>query len=172
MDPTTGNMWYTRNGATGGLWKYTKATDSWASTGNSVTNPNYCGVGYDYTRSRMLIVGSYEQTFPPKVHSGITGAQVSATFGGLGAGVLTTIGGYPNVTYDEYNDRFLVFKNTSPLTCYTVNPSTWEVQQLSMTNAPNARQNGLHNALQYIPSLRCVVVQMTYTGNMWCMRLN
>src|SRR5690606_13634828 len=87
--------------------------------------------------------------------------------------------GYPAVVYDDVLDAFLVFLNTNPISVLQVNASDWTVSQPLVTGFPGAptnaalpgsRQNGLLNAVQYVPELRGVVVANSYDGNVWFMR--
>jgi hypothetical protein len=82
------------------------------------------------------------------------------------------MGGYPGVVFDEHNDRFLVIKNSSPLTIYAVTPDTWAVSLLATTGlAVPARQNGILNAIQYVPELKGLVLAQSYTSDVYFMRL-
>lgn len=169
-DPTTGDIYYARSGGSGQLWKFTRASNAWAALA-TISHSNYAGSAVDYTRGRMLVVGDYGGTFAPRVYRTADGDAVAPNFGGLGADALK-LSGYPAVVYDEHNDRFLVFKNGSPITIYSVNPVTWDVQLLGTTgSAPNARQNGILNAVQYVPELKGIAMAHSYTANLYFMRL-
>lgn len=171
MNPATGDIYYSRNGDTNGrLWKWTRATNSWSTLG-SINTPNYSGSAIDPQRGTMLAVGDYGSVVAPRVYRIDTGERLNVTFGGLGGDALK-MGAYPGVVFDEHNDRFLVIKNSSPLTIYAVNPTTWAVSILSTTGLNvSARQNGVLNAAQYVPQLKGLVLARNYSEDVYFLRL-
>lgn len=173
--PVTGDVYLCNglnsSGANRGLWRYNAASNTLTQINvNTYRSTWYCGAAIDPTRSRMLLVGDYSGAVAPLV-LGLDGNTIAAAFGGLGASVLT-FSGYPGVVYDEINDRFLVFQNTTTITVYAVNASTWDVSLLTTTGtAPAQRPNGIHNSVQYVPSLGGVVIANSYTGNVKFLRI-
>lgn len=162
-NPATDDLYYARAYDSGRFWKWTAATNTWSQLPD-LWHQNYAGSAIDPTRNRMLIVGDYAGTLDPKVIDITTGNAVSVTFGGLGAAALR-MNGYPGVVYDEARDEFLVFKNSTNLSGYRVSAATWAVSAMSMSNAPAQRNNGVLNAIQYVPELRGVVYVNDYYGN-------
>jgi len=75
------------------------------------------------------------------------------------------------VIFDDANDRYLVFRNTNPISAIVVNGATWHVSQLSTVGNPAARVNGIHNSVQYVPELKGVVIANSYSGNLYFMRV-
>jgi hypothetical protein len=162
----TGDIYMSRGT---GWWKWAAAINSWTKVNNN-NEQNYSGAAIDPTRNRMLIVGSYPGTAPPRVRD-LNGSPVSVTFGGLGASALT-VGGYPGVVYDEANDKFLVFYNsTSGIAVVRVDASTWAVDAPPLTGTrPAGRPNGIQNSVQYVPELGGIVIANSYSGNVFFMR--
>lgn len=175
---STADLWCT-HAATGeiyavksqsdGMHKYSPASGTWSNVGSFFMNGGYRNGAIDSVRNRMLICGSFGGAEDPLVRSTVNAAAVSASFGGLGASVLRD-GSYPGVVYDETNDNFLVFRNTSPISVYRVNAATWAVDQPSITGSAAQRPNGIHNAVQYVPELKGVVLCNSYSGNVKFMR--
>mgnify|MGYP001553082058 CR=1 FL=1 len=91
----------------------------------------------------------------------------------MGAAALA-LNGYPAVIYDEAMDRYLVAFNSGPsIKILRVHPETWLVDGPDIGGvAPKARQNGLQNAIQYVPELRGVVLANRYDGNVLFLRTN
>jgi len=118
MHNGTGDIYYART-YDNRLWRFTPDTGEAVSVG-SYSHGNYAGSAIDHTRNRMLVVGDYSGTVGPRVISTTNASPVSAIFGGMGGDALK-MSGYPGVVFDESNDRFLVFKNTSPITVLSVN---------------------------------------------------
>lgn len=170
-DPITGDVFYARSGDNGRFWKWTRVSNTW-STLSPIYHQNYSGSAVDHTRGRILVVGDYSGTeFGPRVFRTDNGAAVSATFTGLGPDALK-MSGYPGVVYDEHNDRFLIFRNTNPITVLSVSAGNWSVQILGTTGTvPASRQNGISNSVQYVPELRGVALAHTYTGDMFFLKL-
>lgn len=170
--PITGDVYMSRNGATGGWWKWTASTNSWSSSNGSGgwAEINYSGAAIDPVRNRMLIVGDYAGTYRPRVRN-LDGSEVAVTFGGLGLDALK-LSGYPGMVFDEANDAYLIFFNSgSTISVRRVNASTWSVDNPALTGtAPAARQNGIQNSVQYVPELGGVVIANSYTGNVFFMR--
>lgn len=165
---TTGCVYYSRS-YSDGFYRWNAGSNTWTFVSGYSLNPWYVGVAMDPTRNRMLCVGSYPGTSAPLVVS-TAGAEVSATFGGLGAGALT-FGGHPGVVYDEHNDTFIALQNSSPIELYRVTAGAWSVDQPTVTGTkPAQRENGIHNSVQYVPELRCIVIANAYSGNVKCMR--
>ena len=165
--PVTEDIYYSRQGA--GWWKWTQATNTFVRV-NGNQPRNYCGAAIDPIRNRMLVVGSYPGTVGPGVLD-LNGNSIPATFTGLGAGPLT-MQGYPGVLYDEASDRFLVVYNSGgQIRILRVNPETWFVDQPAVTGSiPGSRQNGVHNAPQYVPELGGFAIANTYGGNVYFIR--
>lgn len=168
MNPRTGDLYL---GANGRLMKWTRdgKAGSWSDLG--AMSDTFSASAIDFTRGRMLLVGDYSGELRPRVRDVATGAVVAASFTGMGADVLR-MSGYPGVVYDEANDRFLVFKNSSPMTIFTVNPASWTVSLLAMTGrVPPARPQGVNNAVQYVPELKGLVMGHGYSSDVYFMRL-
>jgi hypothetical protein len=162
--PTADDVYVSRSGGAG-WYRWAAATNTWALLSGTVET-NYCGAAIDTTRDRVLIVGDYSGTINPRVRN-LDGTTVSASF----TGSSLQMSGYPGVVYDEENDSFLVFKNDNPISIYRVNPSTWVVDQPTITGtAPAQRPNGIQNSCQYVPELKGIVIANTYTGNVYFMR--
>ena len=156
----------------GGLWKWTQATNAW--TRITARNPaaNYAGAAIDPERGRMLIVGDYSGTQAPRVVDLATADTVDASFGGLGSAALM-LNGYPGVVYDESNRNFLVFHNGADQLMHVrrVDPATWHVDAPVITGGPLPRRvNGVLTAVQYVPELKGVVIANSYRGNVRFMR--
>jgi len=167
--PTTEDVYYNRYG--GGWWRWTQASNTWTKLSNNNSSAgNYAGAAIDPIRNRMLIVGSYDGNLPPQVRD-LNGNSISATFTGLGASGLS-VGGYPGVVYDEASDRFLViFNSGSSIRVRRVNPTTWFVDEPTVTGAtPANRQNGIQGAAQYAPELGGIVIANSYNGNVYFLK--
>jgi len=166
--PVTEDVYYNR--ANGGWYRWTEATNTWVKLSNNTQNGNYRGAAIDPVRNRMLLVGSYEGTYGPEVRD-LNGNLLSVTFSGLGTSALT-VGNYPGVVYDEANDTYLVFHNTgSAIDMLRVNASTFAVDRPALTGPlPAPRENGIQNAVQYVPELGGVVIANDYFGNVFFMR--
>jgi hypothetical protein len=169
-DPLTGDIYYARSGGSGNLWRWSRSSNTWTALA-AIGHTNYAGSAIDPGRKLMLVVGDWNGTVGPRVYRTDTGAAVATAFTGLSGNALK-MAEYPGVIFDEHNDRFLVFKNASPIEVYAVSPVTWEVSRLSTTGAaPPARPNGIHNSPQYVPELRGVVIAPSYSGNLHFMRV-
>lgn len=165
----TGEIFYVKS-QEGTMRKYSPTANAWSTVGSYYMNGGYRGSAIDTVRNRMLIVGDFSGSLDPVVRSTLDASAVSATFGGLGPTVLRSAN-YPGVVYDEENDCFLVFINTNPITIYRVDAATFEVTQPVLTGTPWAqRQNGIHNAVQYVPEMRGVALANEYAANMKFMR--
>jgi hypothetical protein len=116
------------------------------------------------------VVGDYSGTQDPRVFD-LSGKQLSLSFTGLGAASLR-MSGYPGVVYDEVNDDFWVMKNDkNTLKLFRVDAETLRVEEPIIPGTlPVARQNGIQNALQYVPELGGIVIANTYNGNVYFMR--
>jgi hypothetical protein len=164
--PVTDDVYVSKTGGSG-WYRWTAAANQWVRL-SSQGESNYCGSAIDPTRNVMLIVGAYSGA-GPRVRD-LSGASQGVAFSGLGAAALN-MSGYPSVVYDEANDTFLVFRNDAAITVFRVRPSDWFVDQPVTTGlAPARRPNGCQNAVQYVPELRGVVVQNSYSGNVYFMR--
>jgi hypothetical protein len=161
--PLTDDVYYSRS-YNPGWYRWTRSTNTWARLSDVSRAPWYAGAAIDPLRNRMLIVGGYN-TVAPEVR-GLDGTPVAAVFSGLGADALS-IQGYPSVSYDQSNDRYIVAFNTgSVIKILRVHPETWRVDEPAMTGAaPASRPNGLQNAMQYVPELRGLVVANRHDGN-------
>lgn len=166
--PVTEDIYYSRYGS--GWWKWTQATGTWTYVNNNGPGENYCGAAIDPVRSRMLVVGSFSGSIPPRVLD-LNGNRITVSFGGLGGGPLA-MNGYPGVVYDVASDRFLVVYNSGgSVRVLRVHPSTWVVDQPATTGTtPATRQNGIHNSVQYVPELGGIVLANNYNGNVYFMR--
>ncbi len=166
--PWTDDVYYSRNNGSG-WYRWTRVTNTWTRLSDVSRSPWYAGAAIDPLRGRMLLVGSYSAT-APEVRK-LDGTPVVAAFSGLGANALT-LSGYPSVTYDETNDRYMVVFNWgTSIRVLRVHPETWHVDEPTLTGVvPVARPNGLHNAMQYVPELRGFVVANRYDGNLVFLR--
>jgi hypothetical protein len=166
--PWTDDVYYSRNNGSG-WYRWTRVSNTWVRLSGVSRSPWYAGCAIDPLRNRMLLVGGYDH-LPPEVR-GLDGMPVPAVFSGLGAGALT-LGGYPCVSYDETNDRFMVaFNSGASIKLLRVHPETWRVDEPVMTGVvPVARPNGLHNAMQFVPELRGLVLANRYDGDVVFMR--
>lgn len=171
QDFSTGMIYYGRNGGDG-FYKLDPFTKTWTKLSLATRVPWYSGTGLDFTRGRMLIVGSFDP-LPPVVLD-IAGQAVSATFTGPNVADIA-INGYPGVVYDEANDCYLVFYDKgSIIDNYRVNAATWYVDKPIRTGAiPAARPAGINNSIHYVPNIGgmsgCVGAN-SYTGNMFFLR--
>lgn len=166
--PGSGNVYYSRNYGDG-FYRWNAATNTWTRMSRNARNPWYAGAAIDPRRSRMLVVGGFSP-IAPQVW-GLDGAHQTVAFGGLGAGPLT-LTGYPGIVYEETLDQFLVFANVDGLVqVLSVNSATLEVGRPSITGTPpEARANGVLNAVQYVPELRGVILANRHNGNVYFMR--
>lgn len=151
-------------------WKWKQSTNTWTNLGPSGYGFNFAGTAMDPNRNRMLVAGDYDGIVAPRVMD-LTGNPISVTFGGLGASPLT-LGGYSGMIYDEVNDNFLSFQNTSTIIdFYRVDAATFYVDKPTTTGtSPASRLQGVHNAIQYVPELGGVVIANSYGGNVQFMR--
>lgn len=165
--PVTEDVYYSRNYGDG-WWRYSPSTNVWTKLSGATRAPWYAGAAIDPLTDQILIVGGYSP-LPPEVRD-LNGNSIAATFGGLGASVLTVDGG-PGVIYDDANDRFIVLVDTDPISVYRVDPTTWTVDQPAMTGAaPARRQNGIMNSVQYVPELKGFVIATQYNGGVYFVR--
>lgn len=76
------------------------------------------------------------------------------------------------VSYDEATDRYIVaFNSGATVKILRVHPETWYVDEPAVTdNLPQARTNGMMNAMQYVPELRGFVLANKYDGNVLFLR--
>lgn len=164
----TDDIYYSRNYGDG-WYRWTAADNRWERLSATTRGPWYSGAAIDPIRSRMLVIGGYTAAVPAVF--GLSGIDAKVQFEGLGSSALT-VAGYPAVVYDEVLDRFLTFHNTEGrVRVHTVHPETWFVALAPIKGAePVARPNGLHNAPQYVPELRGVVLANSYSGNVLFMR--
>lgn len=165
----TGDIYYARNYDNGRLWRFSPKSGV-VDVAGAAWHQNYAGAAIDPSRNRMLIVGDYSGSMAPRVLDLNKGVTESVSFGGLGADALK-MSGYPGVVFDDANDRYLVFRNTNPISTYVVNAANWQVSQLSTSGSPAARVNGIHNSVQYVPELEGVVIANSYSGNLYFMRV-
>ena len=166
--PWTDDVYYSRSYGTG-WYRWTSISNTWIRLSDAARAPWYAGAAIDPVRGRMLLVGGYSP-LPAEVRN-LDGTLVPITFTGLGASALE-ISGYPNVSYDEANDRYVVMFNAGGvIKVLRVHPQTWWVDEPAMTGSvPTARANGLHNAVQYVPELRGLVVANRHNGNVLFVR--
>lgn len=166
--PWTDDVYYSRSYGSG-WYRWTRVSNTWTRLSDVSKSPWYAGCAIDPLRGRMLLVGGYSASAPEV--RGLDGTPVSVVFSGLGASALT-LSGYPCVTYDETNDRFMVaFNSGGSINILRVHPETWRVDEPTMTGVvPAARLNGLQNAMQYVPEFRGFVVANRYDGNVLFLR--
>ncbi len=166
--PWTDDVYYSRNYGTG-WYRWASASNTWARLSDVTRAPWYASAAIDPLRNRMLLVGGYSAV-PPEVRN-LDGTPIQITFTGMGASALA-ISGYPNVSYDEVNDRYVVMFNAGGvIQVLLVHPDTWWVDEQTMTGpVPLERANGLHNAVQYVPELRGLVVANRHNGNVLFVR--
>lgn len=167
--PWTDTVYYSRNGGSG-WYSWEPATDQWKRLSLATRGSWYAGVAIDPRRSRMLVVGSYSP-IEPEVRA-LDGTKLAATFTGPQRDVLSTVTGYPGVAYDEAADRYLVtFNDEQGLRLLLVDAATWRVEWAPLLGEPAAaRPNGLHNAAQYVPQLRGLVVANSHGGDVQFIR--
>jgi hypothetical protein len=166
--PYTDDVYYSRS-YSDGWYRWASAYNRWDKLSNVSRSPWYVGSAIDPVRNRMLIVGGYSP-MAPEVRD-LSGNQISATFRGLGAASLTMTG-YPGVIYDEVNDLYVVaFNSNGVVSLLTVNAADFTVSRPTLSGtSPAARPNGIHNAIQYVPELRGMVIANSYGGNVFFMR--
>lgn len=174
-DASTGDIYYAREGDSAHrLRKLTRSTKAWSSLmGSEYWHSGYAAGSIDHTRGRLLVVGDFAGSVDPRVVRIDNGVTLDITWTGDGATALRA-SGYPACLYDEFNDRWLILKNGNPITCFIAkytDTDTIDVSELSMSSAPNARQNGLLNAPQYAPELKCVVMCRAANEDVWAMRV-
>ena len=169
--PVTEDIYYSRN-YSGGWWRWTQATNAWSKLSDATRAPWYAGAAIDPIRNRMLIVGGYGSNSPAEVRD-LSGNRIPITFGGLGAAALK-LGGYTGVVYYEMSDVFWVVYNnaaTGNIAILRVDAASWAVDAPPITGIPPTnRQNGIHNAVQYVPELGGIVIANSYTDNVMFMR--
>lgn len=167
--PVTDDIFYSRSYAEG-WYQWVASKNQWLRRNGNTRNPWYCGAAIDPGRERMLTVGGYSAVAPRLLD--LDGRNLGQSFGGLGADALT-LSGYPAVLYDEALDQFLVLHNTpqGQIRTVHVDAATFQVVPAPLHgNEPASRKNGLHNAPQYVPELRGVVLANSYSGNVLFMR--
>lgn len=172
-NPSTDEIFLSRYGATNGrAWKYNPNTNSWAAT-NSVYQIGYGGAAVDFTRNRMLCIGNYDGDMAPQVYNWDTLANLTGSFTITNGSQLIS-GGYPGLIYDEANDTFLAFLNTSPITIRRVSwtgATSMTVDTPSISGTLAQRTNGIQGSVQYVPELKAVVIANSYTGPVKMMRV-
>lgn len=172
-NPLTGKLYYSRS--LNGFWEFDPRKprgSQWTRLHQNALNGNYVSGALDPVRLRLFAVGSYERTRPPQVFDVTTGQNITSTtpLGGLGAGALSPEP-YQGVCFDRVNDAFLVFHNTDPISFHVVSGAQLSVSTQATTGTPPAaRPNGIHNAVQYVPELRGVVLANRHSGNVYFMR--
>lgn len=171
-NPVTNDMYQAAND--GELYKLDGVTRTWSKVAQ-LKWMDYAGSAVDPTRNLLFATGGYSSFAwqRPIIVDLAAGAERTVTWTGLGANVLA-VDRYPAVIFDEENDRFLVFINDNPITCFSVtrvNDTTWDVAQVMTVNPPPSRTNGLSNSIQYVPALKCVVMAHTWESDMYAMRL-
>ncbi|MFG6416565.1 hypothetical protein ACG02S_21955 [Roseateles sp. DC23W] len=166
--PLTGDIYYSRNSGDG-WYRWTSITNRWDRLSSVSRAPWYSGAAIDTLRNRMLVVGSYTPTAPMVLN--LDGSRQPVSFNGLGAEALT-LGGYNGVVYDEVNDLFIVvFNDNSKIRVLTVRAADLHVADPSPGGVvPKARQNGIHNSVQYVPQLQGIVIANDYYGDVLFMR--
>jgi len=167
--PVSDDIYYSRNYGDG-WYQWIAAQNRWLRLSGNGRNPWYCGAAVDPRRNRILTVGGYSATPPAML--GLDGSNLGLVFTGLGATALT-VAGYPGVVYDEAAELFLSFHNTPEgrIRVHTVHAENLSVALAPLRGPePLARPNGLHNAPQYVPELRGVVLANSYTGNVLFLR--
>lgn len=164
----TGDVYYSRNYGDG-WYCWSAGSNSWRRLSGTTRSPWYAGAALDPRRNRILVAGGYNSD-PPAVYD-LGGNRQGVSFGGLGASELS-VGQYPGAVYDEVLDAYLVFHNSAnSIVVSMVNASTWSVSRPAISGpVPAARTNGLHNAAQYVPELRGVVLANKHDGNVLFMR--
>lgn len=165
------------SGATGGLYKWKAATNTWARMTTNARSVWYCGAAIDPKRNRMLIAGGYASGSPAEVRSTSTGEKQPVSFTGAWAST-SNLSAYAAVEYDEALECYWtldLFSSDGGATYqprfFKVDAATWNVTQPTATGTgPIARQNGFHNSLRYVPELRGLVIADAYNGNVKFMR--
>ena len=167
--PWTDDVYYSKSYGSG-WYRWASAANTWTRLFGASRAPWYAGAAIDPRRNRMLLVGGSSTSSPPEVRH-LDGAPVMMAFAGLGAEALA-LSGYPAVIYDETLDRYLVaFNSGASIKILRVHPETWFVDEPAMAGiAQAARMNGLHNAMQYVPELRGLVVANKHNGNVFFVR--
>lgn len=185
-DPLTGDL-YTGDSAYG-LWKWTRATNTWSQVTSAFANAGYgAAIAIDQvvrngeTSRRILLVKQGGEA-GAGVFRADTGAKIAVTLdnGSLAWSVLEQ-DHYNGIVYDEPNDRFIAFMNgvDGNFAQYEVRytgPATYRITKIpvratSGSTVPNfTNRNGIHNAVQYVPELKGVVVADQYDGNVHFMR--
>lgn len=166
--PLTGDVYYSRNFSSH-WYRWTAAANRWDRLSGVSSSPWCAGAAIDTQRNRILVVGSHSPA-PPLVLN-LDGSNIPTTFGGLGAAALT-VSCYAGVIYDEINDLYIVAVNDgNSIKLLTVNAADFTVRSPTLGGTPPAaRINGIHNSIQYVPQLKCLVIANKYDGDVYFMR--
>lgn len=167
--PRTEDIYYSRNYGDG-WYRWEAALNRWTLLSTASRSPWFAGSAIDPVRDRMLIVGGYV-AIAPEVRD-LNGARLSVTLSGPAAIELSNITGYPGVTFDEAQDRYLVvFNDAGSIRVVWVDAGTWYAETAPVDGpSPAARPAGLQNAAQFVPELRGIVLTNSYGGDVQFMR--
>lgn len=165
-DPVA-NLIYSAAVGWGGLKRYSPATDTWTPAATIGYISTHAGA-VDTIRNRMLIIGPNVDAPPPRLVDLAAGELMSVTWSGLAESTLQAA--HPGLVYDEHNDRYVAAINgsgpTDPVEIYFIDPQTHVISQPEIAGTkPLQRPNGIHNAMQYAPELKGIVLHNSYTGN-------
>lgn len=151
------------------IQRYTVATNTWDAIGPSGYIVGH-GSAMDPDRNQILIVGLDVGSSTPRLFDITAGANLSVSWGGLGPTPIQAK--YAGAVYDEENGNYLVATNSgSVIELYRVNPDTYVIDAPTVAGTkPAARLWNMHNAMQYVPELRGIVLANSYTGNLKFMR--
>ena len=86
--------------------------------------------------------------------------------------MLHAVVNYPGVVYDEALDCYFVVHNSGgQIRMLRVNAQTAHVDEAPIEGSlPPARANGLHNAAQYVPELRGIVLAYRHDADVLFLR--
>lgn len=187
-DPLTGDLYTGDNAA--GLWRMKRSAGTWSQVSGSFALSAYGAAicvdqvvrnGEPY---RRLMVVSQNGAGIQGVYRLDTAAKLTGAMG-LASGsqpwsVLDT-GHYHGIVYDSGNDRFIAFingadGNFAQYEIKYVTPTTYRITKIPLvagsgSTVPNVvGRNGIHNAIQYVPDLKGVVIADGYDRNVHFMR--
>jgi hypothetical protein len=167
--PWSGDIYYSRN-YRDGWYRWTRSANRWDKLAGVTRSPWYAGTAVDPRRNRMLIAGGYSPALAEMRL--LSGAPAGIAFSGPAAGMLHAVVNYPGVVYDEALDCYFVVHNSGgQIRMLRVNAETAYVDEAPIEGSlPPSRANGMHNAAQYVPELRGIVLAYRHDADVLFLR--
>ena len=167
--PWSGDIYYSRN-SSDGWYRWTRSANRWDKLAGVTRSPWYAGTAVDPRRNRMLIAGGYSPALAEMRL--LSGAPAGIAFSGPAAGMLHAVVNYPGVVYDEALDCYFVVHNSGgQIRMLRVNAETANVDEAPIEGSlPPSRANGMHNAAQYVPELRGIVLAYRHDADVLFLR--